>query len=179
MPKGERLLNRKEQDDLIEHISNGGAASTWCKERGMANSKVYLTLREDNEFKADYSHARENQADSFVEKIFDVCNKLELRTIDPHSARVIIDTLKWTAGKLKPKQWSDSMEVNVKVSGKLSMIDYLIQQQQGKAIEADFTEQESIRELSEDARERLITAQGDSTPTPTLPRASETPPGAI
>ena len=136
----------------------------------MANSKVYLTLREDTEFKADYSHARENQADSFVEKIFDVCHKLELRTIDPHSARVIIDTLKWTAGKLKPRQWADNMEVNVKVSGKLSMIDYLIQQQQAQAIDADYTE---------DSREHAITTQDGSTPTPSLPGASETPQGAI
>ena len=170
MPKGDRLLNKAEQADLIEHISNGGAASTWCKEKGMANSKVYVTLREDDTFKADYSHARENQADSFVEKIFDVCHKLELRTIDPHSARVIIDTLKWTAGKLKPRQWSDNLEVNVKVSGKLSMIDYLIKQQQDKAIDVEWTE---------DATEQAITTQDDSTPTPSLFRASETPGGAI
>jgi len=170
MPKGQRLLTKSEQECLIEHISNGGAASTWCKENDMANSKVYVTLREDSTFKADYSHARENQADSFVEKIFDVCHKLELRTIDPHSARVIIDTLKWTAGKLKPRQWADNMEVNVKVSGKLSMIDYLIKQQQDKAIDVEWTE---------NATEQAITTQDDSTPTPSLFRASETPGGAI
>jgi hypothetical protein len=138
MPKGIRLLTKDEQESLLEDISNGKAVATWCREHDTQNSKVYVTLREDNSFLQSYSHARENQADSFVEKIFDVCHKLELREIDPHSARVIIDTLKWSAGKLKPKAWGDNQVLTVNVNGKLSMIDYLIKQQ--TAIEGDYAE---------------------------------------
>ena len=174
MPKGIRLLTKDEQESLLEDISNGKAVATWCREHDTQNSKVYVTLREDNSFLQSYSHARENQADSFVEKIFDVCHKLELREIDPHSARVIIDTLKWSAGKLKPKAWGDNQVLTVNVNGKLSMIDYLIKQQ--TAIEGDYTEHTDSEQAN---TERLSTSEDEDIPTPVSTEPLETPPPPI
>lgn len=134
MAKGSKYLTKGEQTRLLEAISNGSSVASWCKRHSATNDKVYKTLNHDSQFADAYVHARENQADTFVEQILAICAKLEQGLIDPNSARVIIDSYKWTASKLKPKTWGEKARVDVVISNKLSMIDHLLATQSIKNV---------------------------------------------
>ena len=47
------------------------------------------------------------QAEHFFEEITEIRRKLRTGDLDPNSARVEIDAIKWQAGKLKPNKYSD------------------------------------------------------------------------
>ena len=56
-----------------------------------------------------YAGAREDQAESLFDEAIDIAREHE----DPAKARVLIDTLKWAAGKLKPKKFGGKIEHTV------------------------------------------------------------------
>lgn len=76
----------------------------------------------DEDFLNNYLHARENSADIDSDKIEDLNQEIRDKKIDPQSARVIADNLKWTAGRKKPKKYGDksSLELSGEVKTKPS-----------------------------------------------------------
>ena len=66
----------------------------------------------DEEFLNNYVRAREDSADLDVEKIEDLNQELRDEKIDPQTARVIADNLKWTAGRKKPKKYGDKLDLS-------------------------------------------------------------------
>ena len=74
-----------------------------------ARTSVWAWLRKDREFMNQYARAREDQAESLFDEALDIAREHD----DPAKARVMIDTLKWAAGKLKPKKFGDKIEHTV------------------------------------------------------------------
>jgi hypothetical protein len=74
-----------------------------------AMSTIYLWLQRHREFSEMYAHARESRADARADKIDAICEQVERGELDPNSARVIIDALKWQAGKEKPRTYGDKI----------------------------------------------------------------------
>lgn len=58
------------------------------------------------EFAAQYTRAREAQAEHFADEIVSIADREEL---DPQDRRVRIDARKWVAAKLLPKKYGDAM----------------------------------------------------------------------
>jgi hypothetical protein len=76
----------------------------------MPNKTTVLRwLSENSEFRTQYARARENQAESLFDEALDIAREHE----EPAKARVIVDTLKWAAGKLQPKKYGDKIEHRV------------------------------------------------------------------
>jgi hypothetical protein len=65
-----------------------------------------------------YGRAREAQGDTHFERVVSIVDKVERAELDPAQARVMVDALKWTAGKLRPKVYGDKLDV----SGKLGLV---------------------------------------------------------
>ena len=62
------------------------------------------------EFLSRYAHAREAQADALADEMLE-----EARGADEKNAaakRLLVDTLKWRAGKLRPKVYGDKLDLN-------------------------------------------------------------------
>ncbi len=59
-----------------------------------------------------YARARESQGDVDADAIADVRRKMLRGTLTPEQARVAIDSLKWSAGKRKPKVYGDKLQVD-------------------------------------------------------------------
>ncbi len=74
-----------------------------------ARTSVWAWLRKDREFMNQYARAREDQAETLFDEALDIAREHD----DPAKARVMIDTLKWAAGKLKPKKFGDKIEHTV------------------------------------------------------------------
>lgn len=58
-----------------------------------------------------YARATANLARDQVERIEEALDNLENGKLDPATVRVLVDSRKWIASKLFPKQWGDKVAV--------------------------------------------------------------------
>lgn len=64
----------------------------------------------DKEFAGRYARAREDQADAYAERMIrEAEGAMGLPSEGVQAKRLLVDTLKWHASKLKPKVYGDSM----------------------------------------------------------------------
>jgi hypothetical protein len=82
------------------------------REQGPSNAEFYRWLAENPTFRENYARAREAQADVDADTIADVRAQMLRFEITPEQARVAIDSLKWSAGKRKPKVYGDRVQVD-------------------------------------------------------------------
>jgi hypothetical protein len=66
-----------------------------------SRATVHRWLREHPEFRDQYAHAQERRADAYFEMALEV----SYSEPDVQRARLIVDTLKWAAGRLSPKRY--------------------------------------------------------------------------
>lgn len=114
---------------ILERIADGESLRTICADDDMpARSTVFRWLARNNEFSDQYARAREEQADAIFDEILDIADDarndwMERRGEDDagwvangehiQRSRVRIDARKWMAGKLRPKKYSDKVDVTV------------------------------------------------------------------
>jgi transposase-like protein len=102
---------------VVEIIALGGTIRSAATEIGVDQSTITRWLQDESRvaFRTQYAQAREAQADSFFDEVVDVSRD---PTIDPATARVRIDALKWAAGKRKPKVYGDRVQLDQTVTVK-------------------------------------------------------------
>jgi len=104
-------FNQAVADEICVRISDGESLRRICLDDRMpCRQTVFNWLRQNREFLGHYARAREAQAESFFDEAIDTAREHE----DPQKARLIVDTLKWAAGKLKPKKYGEKIEHEVK-----------------------------------------------------------------
>ena len=94
-----------------------------CKENGLSPRTFYEWIEADTELAHRYTRAREVQADLLADEIVQISddstgdttvdhfgNEIENREFVSRS-RLRIDARKWVAAKLKPKKYSERMDV--------------------------------------------------------------------
>lgn len=79
-------------------------------------------LKKNPEFAEEYARAHEDSADADAELIKDIQERVILGEIDPQAGRVAIDSLKWCAGKRKPKKYGDKLELDANVKSSINVI---------------------------------------------------------
>ena len=72
-----------------------------------ARSTIHNWLANNEKFRAEYEYAKEAQSDTFADEMDYIAND---ESIDVNRARLIIDTRKWIASKLKPKKYGDKVD---------------------------------------------------------------------
>jgi hypothetical protein len=94
---------QKVADRICEQIAQGyslrGIVSFDPHVPGRAT--VHRWLRENPEFRDQYAQAQERRADAY----FDMALEVACYEPDVQRARLIVDTLKWSAGRLSPKRY--------------------------------------------------------------------------
>lgn len=115
-------------DEICERLSLGESLIAICKDDWMPHrATVHRWLLDDQltAFRDNYARARELQADSFFDEITDVARtpmEGAIVTVSPDGVterredmlghrRLMIDALKWQAGKLRPKKYGDKLDV--------------------------------------------------------------------
>lgn len=97
--------------EICERISNGESLKHVTEDDTMpARSSVHSWLMDGNhkDFLDKYETAKALQADVHVDEMDDIAHDQRL---DTQRARLIIDTRKWTASKLKPKKYGDKLDL--------------------------------------------------------------------
>lgn len=98
---------------ILHRIAEGESLRSACATEG-SDRRRFLEWCEKDEALADqYVRARRFCADAGRDKMIDIRDKLEAGLLDPASARVIIDSLKWEMCKLHPRVYGEKMEVDM------------------------------------------------------------------
>ena len=107
--------------EICRRMVEGESLRTICKAPGMPTFvTVFNWRRAHPEFLEQYAREREDQADALAEEMLDVARSA-LRAKSSEEAqgyRLLVDTLKWRASKMKPRSYGDKLlmeaEVNVR-----------------------------------------------------------------
>lgn len=100
---------------------------TICKEVNIDVAVVLKYLNQDEKFLAQYTRAKEEQADFLAEEMLEIAddssndttkiydkagNEIEVENREwVNRSRLRVETRKWIASKLKPKKYSDKIEI--------------------------------------------------------------------
>lgn len=102
---------------ICEKIANGQSLRSICLSDEMPSvATVMRWLSEKPEFREHYARARELQADSFFDKAVEIIHGKFADNIDVQAAKVKLDAIKWTAGKLAPKKYGEYKQVDANVT---------------------------------------------------------------
>jgi hypothetical protein len=91
---------------ICERIANGESLRTICEEDGQPDkATVFRWLASNTEFRDQYAHAREMQAETYADEMVNIADAAK----DANLARLQIDARKWKASKLAPKKYGDKV----------------------------------------------------------------------
>ena len=98
---------------FIEIIANNGTLDDVAAALNVHRTTPLRWLREDatGELRNHYARAREDQGDLSADEIKDTARRVARGELDSQAGRVLIDALKWDAGKRKPKIYGDKLAV--------------------------------------------------------------------
>lgn len=115
----------------------------WCKER----------IRDHPDLAAKYREAQEERADTLADQIVAVAEEpVPTGLSGPETAawaqrqRLRLDAMRWTAAKLRPRAYSDHVQLDVNVAAQVSI---------ASALEAANRRLEVLQEVSEPPRARI------------------------
>jgi len=101
-------------EEICERIAEGEPLTRICKDDEMPAYRTILGWRVSNEeFSHMYARAREDAADTLADEIRELARRVEKGELEANAGRVAIDALKWSASKLKPKQYGDRSRVDM------------------------------------------------------------------
>ena len=93
--------------EIVQLISEGVNLADAMGETRPAKTSFFNRLREDSELAKAYERALVMRAQGRISKIEEIVAKFETGKIDPQSAKVAIDAMKWLSQKEDPKRYSD------------------------------------------------------------------------
>lgn len=108
----EELVNK-----ICERIADGESLRAICREEGMPDHNTVIRWKNEKpEFCSQYARAREDQADGLFDQALDILKEDFKDNVDVQSAKVRLDVIKWTAGKLAPKKYGEYKQVDANVT---------------------------------------------------------------
>lgn len=103
-------LNQTVSDAICEALAEGKSLRQFCMEEDNPGySTVMRWLREHESFRENYARARESQAHNDADRMNHLVAQIESGEVTPDKGRVMMDALKWTAGRRLPKVYGDKL----------------------------------------------------------------------
>ena len=105
-------LNTNQQakfDKVCKRIAKGQSLRKACKGTETPSKSTVLQWLVDDKtgtLSDQYARARETQADHYFDQVIEIADKAK-------DARLQVDARKWVAGKLRPKKYSDKIDLNL------------------------------------------------------------------
>lgn len=109
---------------VCDHVAVGSSVKDACKEVGISHVTFFKALAESDagekhlDLTNRYTRAKKCRADARFERIDEIIRKTGLRRdnpeyLEPNAARVIIDAIKWQAGKENQGRYGDKLAVDL------------------------------------------------------------------
>lgn len=125
-------------DEICVRIAEGESLRKICKDEKMPSLvSVWKWLNNSEELVKQYTRAREEQAETFVDEILDIADDNKDDTSIDENGKLIInqeviarsrlrvDSRKWIASKLKPKKFGDYTKIQAEVKDTSSTSSWL------------------------------------------------------
>lgn len=95
---------------ICERLADGQSLVEICAGKDTpTRSMVYRWMEEHETFRDRYARARQYQAESLADDIREIMAEIRAGVLDANQGRVLIDALKWLAGKFKPKVYGEHL----------------------------------------------------------------------
>lgn len=115
---------------ICDKLAEGQSLRGICGTGAMPSfSTVKRWLRDNDEFRAQYARAREDQADHLAEEALETA--LNGTNDDFQKNRLKLDAIKWFAGKVSPKKYGDRQTVEMKHEAGATFVS-ILRAMQGK-----------------------------------------------
>ena len=105
---------------ILEKISSGQSLVSAVKALKMPYATAKWQLRNNESLRSEYHKAIEERGDYLADELVDLSDEMPPADLDPalinawvNRQRLRIDARKWSAAKLRPKQWGDKIDVSV------------------------------------------------------------------
>ena len=105
---------------ICEHVALGKSLTTIGKMDGAPSMRTILRWLSEEEttpaidaFRLGYTRARIASADAGYEEIRELEAQVRDKTMDPQTARVLIDSIKWRISKIKPQSYGDRTQIDL------------------------------------------------------------------
>lgn len=105
-------------DEVCEWLANGLSLRTYClQEDKPSYTTIFKWLDQQESFANNYARARQTQAHNDADQMNAIVADLKAGKIASDVARVMMDGLKWTAGKRLPKAYGDKVQLSGDADG--------------------------------------------------------------
>jgi hypothetical protein len=95
-------------DKFLDATMNGYSLTKTCKEvLHISVMQMYRWIQADAQLCEDYTRCSQYRADTRADKVDEILDDLRAGKIDPNTARVMIDAIKWQAAHERPKKYGD------------------------------------------------------------------------
>lgn len=101
--------NQAMADEVCRRLIAGESLRQMEKGGLITAHRVIRWLADDPNFRQQYARARESQADTLADEMLDVARAATPE--DAQAKRLLVDVLKWRAGKLRPKVYGDKIDL--------------------------------------------------------------------
>lgn len=99
---------------FLERVASGEPVTRVCKDPAMpAWVTISTRIAADPDFEQQYRLALEFRGMVLADELDDIKREAKTGLIDPASARVAADILKWQAARMTPKMYGDRQQVDV------------------------------------------------------------------
>lgn len=111
-------------DAICERLASPESLRSICDDDDMPSKTTVLRwLRQNEEFRAQYARAREDQADAFADEILDISDDGRRDYAKDEDGNDVVDhdhiqrsklrveTRKWLMGKMAPKKYGDRLQL--------------------------------------------------------------------
>lgn len=99
--------------EVCQYVAEGSSVFNAAYKAGIEPTKFYrlLAMEPEGEVVKQYMRARASRADARFEKIDDIVDRMVQGLMDPNTARVAIDAIKWQSGKENSRRYGDKIDV--------------------------------------------------------------------
>ena len=101
-------------DAICSRIADGESLRRICEDDDMPGRRTVLDWLDNDaneQFRAKYARAREAQADGIFDGMADIEARVSGGDLRPDAARVVLESQRWRAEKLKPKVYGSKTSV--------------------------------------------------------------------
>ena len=100
-------LSKEDYLSIFDDISEGRSLRSALAKKGCGFSMFYDGLKNSKELTEQYTHARSCMAESSFEAILSAVSRVESGQLGYNEGRIVIDTYKWIAARMKPTVYAD------------------------------------------------------------------------
>jgi hypothetical protein len=108
------------REEFLIRVAEGESVFTICHDEHMpARPTVYRWIRENSQFRDEYTAALDQRADKYVEMIANLSEHMQMRAAmgasneEMTALKTHINSLQWIAAKLNPKKYGDKIQAEI------------------------------------------------------------------